>query len=63
MKGGSVVAEENKDNGDGTKSGENTDGGNSEFEKFQRLLKQVLPVPKGTIDEKREEQEREKRVG
>lgn len=63
MKGGSVVAGENKDNGDGIKNGENTNGEDSEFENFQRLLKQVLSVPEEDVDEKRAERERAKRAG
>lgn len=54
------MADENKDNGDGTKNGENPHGGNSEFENFQQLLKQVLSVPKEKIDEQRAEHERER---
>ncbi len=49
------MAAEDKSNGDGTKNGENPDGGNSEFENFQRLLKQVLSAPKEKVDEQRTE--------
>lgn len=57
------MADENKDNGDGTKNGENPDGGNSEFENFQQLLKQVLSVPKEDVDKRRREERRERRAG
>ena len=48
------MADESKING---RKGEPT----SEFDNFQRLLKQVLSVPKEKIDEKRAEYEREKK--
>ena len=51
-----------KNNGNGTKNNENSNGDNSEYENFQQLLKQVLSVPKEKVDEKRKEQEREKRA-
>jgi hypothetical protein len=57
------VASGNKDNGDGIKNGENPNGEDSEFENFQRLLKQVLSVPKGEVDEKREQEKNEERAG
>lgn len=49
-----------RDKSSDTKNGENGNGDNSEYENFQQLLKQVLSVPKGEVDEKREEHEREK---
>lgn len=57
------MAEENKDNGDGKKNGENPDGGNSEFENFQNLLKQVLSVSKEDVDKRRCEEQQQGRVG
>ena len=57
------MAEESKDNGDGKKNGENPGGGNSEFENFQHLLKQVLSVPKEDVDKRRREEQRERRAG
>lgn len=57
------MASENKDNGDGTKNGENPNGENSEFENFQNLLKQVLSVPKEDVDKRRREEQRERRAG
>lgn len=36
-------------------------GQDDEFKNFQRLLKQVLSVPKEKLDEKREEHEQEKK--
>ncbi len=64
-KGGSVMAEEK--NGNGKKGEEEPHGGNSEFNNFQRLLKQVLSAPKEKIDERRAEyeqdKERKKRAG
>ncbi len=57
------MTEENKDNGDGTKNGENLDGENSEFKNFQRLLKQVLSVPKEDVDKKRREEQQERQAG
>ena len=36
------------------------DEGNPEFTNFQRLLKQVLSVPKEKIDEQRAEHERQR---
>ncbi len=47
------MAEQNKRNG-------KKDEDNPEFNNFQRLLKQVLSVPKEKIDEKRAEYERDK---
>ncbi len=43
----------NSKNGEGEPHGKN-----SEFNNFQRLLKQVLSVPKEKIDEQRAERER-----
>lgn len=63
MKGGLVVATENKSNGDGTKNGENPDGDNPEYENFQDLLKQVLSVPKESVDKRRREGQQQGRVG
>ncbi|MBA3353083.1 MAG: hypothetical protein H0U23_11815 [Blastocatellia bacterium] len=52
------MAEEKNCNG---KKGEgDAHGGSSEFNNFQRLLKQVLSVPKEKIDEQRAEHEQEK---
>ena len=48
------MAEEDKGNG-------KKDEDNPEFENFQRLLKQVLSVPKEKIDEKRAEERRRKK--
>ncbi len=50
-------------NGDGKKSDGEPHGGNSEFDNFQRLLKQVVSVPKEKIDEQRvrREQDRERK--
>ncbi len=42
-------------NGSGKKVEGEPHGGNSEFGNFQRLLKQVLSVPKDKIDEQRAE--------
>ncbi len=47
------MAEQSKKNG-------KQDESNTEYENFQRLLKQVLSVPKEKIDEKLAEREREK---
>lgn len=44
------------------KNGENPDGGNSEFEDFQRLLKHVLSVPKEKVDEQKDEHSQTKRA-
>lgn len=57
------MAEEDKSNGDGTKNGENSDGGNSEYKNFQRLLKQVLSVPKEDVDKRRREERQERQAG
>lgn len=57
-----MVAED-KSNGDGTKNGENTNGGNPEYENFQQLLKQVLSVPKEDVDKRRREERHRKRAG
>lgn len=57
------MAGEKKSNGDGTKNGENPDGGNSEYENFQQLLKQVLYVPKEDVDKRRREERHGKRAG
>lgn len=52
------MAEEKNGNG---KNGEGEPhGGNSEFNNFQQLLKQVLSVPKEKVDERRAEYERER---
>ncbi len=48
--------EQNPDDG-------NPDDENSEYENFQRLLKQVLSVPKEKLDEKLAEREQEKKEG
>jgi len=59
------MAEEKNGNG---KQGEgDPHGENSEFDNFQRLLKQVLSVPKEKIDKQRaaheQDKERKKRAG
>lgn len=48
------MAEEKNDNG-------KKDEDNPEFKNFQQLLKQVLSVPKGKIDEQRSGHERRKK--
>ena len=48
------MAEQSKSNG-------KKDEDNPEFKNFQRLLKQVLSVPKEKLDEKLAEREREKK--
>ncbi len=43
-----------------SKKNSKQDESNTEYENFQRLLKQVLSVPKEKIDEKLAERDREK---
>ena len=47
------MAEQDKNDG-------KQDEGNPEWQNFERLLKQVLSVPKEKVDEKRAEHEQEK---
>ncbi len=56
MKGGLVVAAEDKSNG-------KQDESNPEFDNFQRLLKDTLAVPKEELDKRRDESERQKKNG
>lgn len=51
------------DKDSGTHNSENSNGDNSEYENFQRLLKQVVSTPKEEIDKKRREEKQEKRAG
>lgn len=46
--------------GQGKKNGKK-DEPNQEFDNFQRLLKQVVSVPKETVDKKLAEREKEER--
>ena len=39
---------------------ENRDESNSEFERFERFVKKIAPVPKEEVDEKHHEYERER---
>lgn len=45
-----------------TANGKNSNGNNSEYENFQRLLKQVISVPKEEVDKKRRVEDREERA-
>ncbi len=50
-------------NGNSKKGEGEPHGGNSEYDNFQRLLKQVLSVPKEDVDKKRREEQQERRAG
>lgn len=55
------MAEKSKSNGN--RGEKDPHGGSSEFNNFQRLLGQVLAVPKEKLDEQRAKQGREKERG
>lgn len=57
------MADKNKENGDGKSNGESPRRGNSEYDNFQRLLKQVLSVPKEDVDKRRRKEQQERRAG
>lgn len=55
--------EENKGNGDYTENRQNSNANNTEYENFQKLLKQVLSAPKEEVEKRRREEQQEKRAG
>lgn len=51
-----------QDNGAFEKKSKNPESESAEYENFQRLLKQVLSVPKEEVDKKRQQEDREKQA-